>query len=327
MNEITTLSVAIKNKSKRSFAYRDKELKKQASYFSPAYRDFIYKVISNGSLNIKHKYENGYTDSLEDGEVYTKLSRRQKNQIVTDINDVDVLPHELGHAVDFWFGKSNALTRTVIISNNQTLYEIFTEEFKNKEEELYELVMEEYKNIINSNINDKAFDILTSNIDSYRMLTAIKVNLRDKEVTKVRREIQNQLYKSGFVEAYYQLFDKKCYLILNTKYSPILDALSSTHDFKGLCLSSHSKEYYKFDRYRVVQEFFANSFAAKVTSQHVCFDNLMKYLPKSFDAFERLFVIFYDHITNNKKFTDLQIIKGGMRNGIQSIHQQKDSDT
>ena len=33
----------------------------------------------------------------------------------------------------------------------------------------------------------------------------------------------------------------------------------------------------------------------------------MKYLPKSFAAFEKLFNIFYEHIQNNKKFTDVNV--------------------
>ena len=122
--------------------------------------------------------------------------------------------------------------------------------------------------------------------------------------------LQKELYESGFVETYYLLFERKCYSILNTKYSPILDALSSKYDFKHLCLTHHETIYYKSSKLRPVYEFFANVFAAKVTSKHTHFDNLIKHLPKSFNAFEKLFVIFYDHIQNNKRFTDVKLKKG-----------------
>ena len=206
-----------------------------------------------------------------------------------------------------------SLTKTVLIDDNKTLYDIFTEEFESKYEELYELVMNEYKDIINSNIKESAYEILIKNMPLYRELNSIKINLRDKETTSKRRKIQKQLYKSEFVEVYYKLIEKKCYQILNTKYSPILDALSSKYDFEGLCLSHHKNDYYKHSKYNAVYEFFANAFEAKVTSKHCEFDNLIKHLPKSFNAFERLFVIFYDHIQNNKRFTDVELKKESER--------------
>lgn len=196
-----------------------------------------------------------------------------------------------------------------MIENSKTLYDIFTEEFEPKYQELYELVMNEYKDIINSNIKENAYEILINNMPKYRELNSIRINLRDKEITSQTRKIHKELYKSEFVEVYYQLIEKKCYQILNTKYAPILDALSSKFDFEGLCLSHHKNDYYKYSKYNAVYEFFANLFEAKVTSKHVQFDNLIKFLPKSFEAFEELFFIFYNHIQQNKRFTDVKTRK------------------
>ena len=147
-NEIQMIVEALNKKSKRSFSYREKALKKQALYFSPFYRDFIYKVIKNGSLKIVQKWNDGYI--IPNGEMIDtpNLKRRQKNKIYTDINEVDTLPHELGHAVDFWFGHYQALTTNVVLSNDKTLKEVFTEEFETKQEEIYKAVMDEYKTII-----------------------------------------------------------------------------------------------------------------------------------------------------------------------------------
>lgn len=309
-DNVQMIIAALSKKSKSTLAYRKKSLKQQALYFSPAYRDFICKVISNSSLKIVDSYKDGYITEIDtDPEIRQKLSKRRKNKIVTDIDYVEILPHELGHAVDFWFGQSKSLSRNIVIYDNKTLYDIFTEEFESKHEELYEIVMNEYREIINSTIKENAYEILIDNMPKYRELCAIKIDLKDKEVTAKRKAIQQELYKSNFVETYYQLYQKSCYSILNSKYAPILDALSSKHNFEGLCLSHHKETYYKDDKYNPVYEFFANLFRAKVTSRHVYIDNLMKYLPKSFDAFEKLFVIFYDHIQNNKRFTDVELKK------------------
>lgn len=308
-NEIQMIIDALNKKSKRSFSHRQKALKEQALYFSPSYRDFINKVIRNGSLKIVDKWKDGYI--VPNGELIDtpNLRKRQKNKIYTDIEKVCILPHELGHAVDFWFGQNQALTTSVILSNGKTLKEIFNEEFEAKQEEIYKVVMNEYKTIINSSINDKAYDLLISNMSLYNKLESIECNKKDKETTKERRKIQKYLYEIGFVETYYLLYYRKCFASLNLKYSPILDALSSKYDFDGLFLDHHPLSYYELSKNKAVYEFFANLFEAKVASKHTQFDNLIRFLPKSFEAFEELFDIFYNHIQQNKKFTDIKIRK------------------
>ena len=321
-NEVQLIVDSLRKKSKKSFAYRQKDLKKQALYFSPFYRDFIYKVINNGSLTIVQNWNKG--SIIPDGDLVDtpNLKTRQKNIIYTDISRADTLPHELGHAVDFWFGHNQALSTSVVLSNGKTLKEVFTEEFEEKQEEIYKAVMDEYKNIINSNINDKAYDLLINKMSWYKKLKNLKRNEESKDVTAQRRILQRFLYNTGFVETYYQLYDKKCFASLNLKYSPILDALSSKYDFDGLFLDYHLFNYYKYSKNNDVYEFFANLFEAKVTSKHVQFDNLIKFLPKSFEAFEELFFIFYDHIQQNKRFTDIKIRKAIKNDELQKFPKQ-----
>ena len=286
------------SKNKIDLRRRKDELRKQVLFFSPAYRDFILKIVSSNSLKIKHRYKSGSYLSLNDGN--KKFSKRQPATIKTDINDRETLPHELGHAVDLWFGQKDSLTNNVIIEDDKTLNDIFTEEFNEKHETLYHIVMDEYKSIINSNINDKAYDIFMNNIGMY-------IELLDYPSMKDRKLLQEALYENGFVEVYYQIITKNCSSILNKKYSPILDALSSKHDLTALDLRHHTLGYYRSNNNHPVEEFFANVFAAKVTANNTQFDNLIKYLPKSFSAFEKLFVIFYDHIQNNKRFNDVKL--------------------
>ena len=304
---IDGLITAIYCKSKRSFSYSKDAIKKQAFVFSPGYREFVLKVIKNSALKIINSYESYIVPTKSNEElVNTNYKRRKKNTIFVDIYDVDALPHELGHAVDFWFSNKQSLTKSVIIENNKTLYDIFTEEFLNKKEQLYEMVMNEYKQTINEHLGDNAYETIMDNIELYRKLKRYPLI---KEYKEKRKQIQATLYNNGFVETYYQLIKSKCYAEINNKYSPILDALSSQYDFDGLNLDHHKKFYYTLSKYNATYEFFANLFAAKVTSKHVYYDNLIKHLPKSFRAFEKLFVIFYDHIQNNKRFNDVELIK------------------
>ena len=306
-SDVNSIIYILNKKNKSGLKHYQKAVEKQARHFSPLYRDFIFKIMKNNSLKIKNSYDSFCRSTLCSSK--EKLSKREINKIYTDISDVDALPHELGHAVDFWFGHYQALTTNVVLSNDKTLKEVFTEEFETKQEEIYKAVMDEYKTIINSNINDKAYDLLINNMSLYNELKNIKCDEKDKEVTKQRRRIQKRLYDIGFVETYYHLYDRKCFAILNLKYSPILDALSSKYDFDGLFLDHHMFSYYKYSKNNAVYEFFANLFEAKVTSKHVQFDNLIKFLPKSFEAFEELFFIFYNHIQQNKRFTDVKTRK------------------
>ena len=305
-NDIQLIVDAIVNKNKVGFRHNKKKLYQFAKHFSPAYRDFILKVIKNTSLKIEPDYRNGFmTASINDNK--KRLSKRVKTHINTHMSDIDCLPHELGHAVDLWFGSNLALSSCVLIEGDKTLHDILIEEFNAKKKGLFEMMMVEFKDIINSTINKDAYDILLDNFQLYRELLKLPVDPNYEEISSLRRKYQKKLYKSGFVETYYQFYTKKCYAILNSKYSPILDALSAHYNFDGFCLRRHSAGYYENDEHLISEEFFANVFAAKVTSKHMYFDNLIKHLPHSFNAFEKLFVIFYDHIQNNKRFTDVKI--------------------
>ena len=307
-NYIEEIANAIYNKGKLNFRYSGKLLRSQAMHITAPYRDFVLKVIKNSHLKIEPINSGGnLLPGSEEKEV--QVSRRVKNSIQADFHDKDCLPHELGHSCDFWFGRASTLTRIVCLDGDKSLYDIFTEEFEEKYEELYRLVMSEYKDIVDSTIKKGAFKIIMDYIGAYRLLKAMPYDSRHKKTTSMRRRTQKMLYENGFVETYYQFYTKNCFRMLNTKYSPILDALSSKYDFSDLFLNHHDKYYYKGSKYNAVQEFFANLFMAKVTAKHAHFDYLIKYLPRSFNAFERLFVIFYDHIMNNKRFTDLKIKK------------------
>ena len=295
---------ALNKKSRQSFKYHQKALKKQALYFSPFYRDFIYKIINSGSLEIIHRGGKGYLEPIK--RKSTGFKKRQPNKVCTDINSVDTLPHELGHAVDAWFGHNDALTKTVILSNGKTLKEIFNEEFDSKQEEIYQAVMSEYKQIITDNINEKAYDILMKYMPLYNDLRIYEVDPKNDYCVNKRR-IHRILYNSGFVEAYYLLYTRQCAKILNNKYSPILDALSSRYNLDGHLLDHHQHLYYELtDDSRPVSELFANLFEAKVTNKHVQFDELKKFLPKSFEGFEELFNLFYERFMANKRFTSVK---------------------
>ena len=297
-NEINIFANGIKKKTKRLYKNNVKAIIKQAIHISPAYRDFVNKLLSNSSLKIS-PYSGG-SCLTECGET-NNFSKRRKVKIKVDFTDKDCFPHELGHSCDFLFGNSCSFSSNIIVQDGKTLEEIFTEEFNEKEPELYKIVMGAYAKNIDSNIYKGAYDIFTQYFPLYNKLAVVKD-------PKERKKIHKKLYESGFVEIYYQLVHKKCFHVVEQKYAPIMDALSSKHDITNLYLKGHTMEYYAISKELLVQEFFAHAFADKVTANHTRFDSLIKLMPKSFNAFERLFVMIYDHIMNNKRFTDMPIL-------------------
>ena len=301
--------LAIRKKNKTLSTYNQKSLRKQALFFSPLYRDFIAKIISSSSLSIKLSHNDGYCSPSYSLDRSSTLNKRVKVEVNADIDALYTLPHELGHAVDFFFGYDKSLSSNVLLSSNMTLQEAFSLEFSSKKEEIYKEVMNEYKSIMDVSIGKNAFDIITSNIHLYRKLKTIPLYNRDITETKIRKELQNHLEEIGFVECYYRLFKSRCFDFLNLKYSPILDALSSVYDLSYLFLEGHGKDYYKNKEGLEVQEFFANLFLAKVASQYVQFDSLIKLLPKSFKAFEELFFLFYNRLMGKKTFLDINLTK------------------
>lgn len=308
--DVQAIVETLKNKSLSTLGQLTNELTRQALHFSPFYRDFINKILQNSSLSVVHDYNNSRLVHLELGEEASTLSRRRKNKIFTNIRDVSALPHELGHAVDFWFGHNNSMTSKILLSNGQTFLETFNTEFQEKKEVLYRVVMDEYIQVINSNINENAYAILSEYMPLYRKLLKIPEKTKEKKQKLLRKAIQEKLYKSGFMEIYLQLHLRRCTLSLNKKYSPILDALSSEYDFEGLCLVYHDFDYYQENKDNAAHEFFANCFRAEVTSELHLFSKLEKYMPNSFNAFQELFHIIYEHIQYDKRFTDLTIKQG-----------------
>ena len=241
----------------------------------------------------------------------SSLNKRQKNFISIELSDLDALPHELGHAVDFWFGMSQPLTSQLILSNGKTFKDILVDEFLAQHNKAYEEIMEQLKSILDSRIGKGAFDTIFGNIKNLRKLHYRGYDPESKTEKEKRRNIQKELYEKGFVEAYYELYTNNLFSQINEDYSIVLDALSSVYDLSFLGLVCHGLDYYEYTvGSRTTQEFFANIFQAKVTSKQAQIDNTAKYFPKSVEAFEELFNIIFDHIEQNKRFTDVKTRKG-----------------
>ena len=300
------LIIALVKKSKRTFSNNKTLLQQQAQYFSPAYRDFVLKLISSSSIKIG-KY-NGYPSAETEKSSGKGLTKRAVTKLTINASNPNSLAHELGHALDAWFGNDLQFSEIVVVRDGKTLTDIFQEEFSENHRAIFNELINEYEEVVDSELFEGAFEIFLDELPRYRDLLTMPVYKTGNKFN--RALIHNRLYDTGFVEIYYEMYTRRLSASLNEKYSPILDALSSKYNLENTFLSHHSVDYYANRPDGPVSEFFANLFAAKVAGKHQLFDNLIKYLPKSFDAFERLFVIIYDHIQKNKKFQDVKLKEG-----------------
>lgn len=266
---------------------------------SPVYRDFVVKLLSYSQLKLSLD-THAYLTHGKSNENKGKLTKKVDNKLSVNPSRIKDVYHELGHVVDYMFGYDNQLSKTVLIKDNKSLGDIFKEEFEEKKDFLLKLVMDEYRSIITSTISKEYADAFFLNIGEYQNLLRIDDN-------DIRKAQHASLYENGFVEAFYQIVTKKCPDILNRKYEAILDALSSYKDFLGYGLTHHERIYFTFDSNIVVAEFFANLFDMKITDNKVREEQLRLLMPKSLEAFELLFAHIYNHVTSNKKFTDMQL--------------------
>ena len=80
------ISDALIKKSKSVFADNERQLTKLVRKFSPAYRDFILKVIFNSALNISYGAP-CYIIPLESGNGFnvTKFTKKMKNKIYVNL--------------------------------------------------------------------------------------------------------------------------------------------------------------------------------------------------------------------------------------------------
>ena len=297
-NDIQQFMAIFKKKGKLWYRWHKTGIRKMAIQVSPSYRDFVNKILSNTKLKIIY-HADGYC--LPSSNFSENMSKRMETLIAFDYCGSRTFLHELSHSIDFLFGRPRSLSCNVIVQDGKTLRDIFDEEFKQNHKELREFIMNEYRQNINANIHAGAYDIFINNMPKY--LTLCKC-----EDKKQRKALQDELYKCGFVEVYYQIATKSCFKILDQKYLAILDALSAIYPIDGLFLTGHEKAYYMIEAERPVYEFFANVCADKLMGEQYRYDQLIKLMPKSFNAFERLFVLIYDNIQNNKRFTNLPII-------------------
>ena len=307
------IACAVLKKSKRSFTHNFDALIRFANSIQPLYHSFILKVIKNNSLKIRVTSTPSCCNLTDPNSLDDTASLRKRKKITIDLQwgAWDSLSHELGHACDNWFGCSLSLTSRAILSNGKTFQEVFDKELEEKHEEIYKSVMKEFQLIIASNINPKAFDIVMdeNNRVLYSSLTTVEFDENNKELCQRRKEIQRELYESGYVEAYYQLLLKKCNATLNRKYSPVLDALSSKYNLHGLGLDHHLLNYYSYDDELPASETFANLFEGIITNKRAQMCYFKKFFPETFEAFKELFLIIVTHILNNRRFTDLKIKK------------------
>ncbi len=295
----------------------------------PKYHDFILKIIDrcskknfdNGSdkhidsektreeivenmisfMNNEGDYKcfNDYMSAMSKERKVELFNRDNFNFSINLLEQHKGLLYEVGDALNNLDTQKNALTKTLKIENNKTLYDIFTEEFDSKCQDIYEDIYKE----ITTNVMDKnEYDVLVKNIKLYRELAGIEIDSKNEAITNQRKEIQKKLYKCGFVENFYKLITSKSFRSLNDKYLPILDALCSKYDdLVGFNMVNQKSVSHKVNKMLPVRSFFRYLFAAKVTS-NTYYDDLKELLPKSFVGFEKLFNISYDYIQNDKEF-------------------------
>ena len=286
-----SLAVALWGKDRRGLRHIKKALPIQAEAFSPFYRDFIETIIRSSALRIKQGKE-GYIKSESNPGI--NANKRASNLIVADVTDIDTLPHELGHALDFWYGLGRALTSTVILEDGKTFHDILTGELSRTKKRLERELKDLYRTTVDKALGEKASETILGQIDLYR-----KLGFTFDESS--RQAIHRQLWETGFAELFYSLFTKQVTKEIGWVYSPLWDLLSAVIRLDNLGLPHHDYDYYLLSRTLVSEECFANLFHAEVCSIYEQMDHFKSYFPQTYAAFQKLFSFGYEGIMHHQR--------------------------
>ena len=190
----------------------------------------------------------------------------------------------------------------MVIKDGKTLNEIINEELNMVSKQVHKMLFDKYKKIIDETLGEKSFDILMNNFYKYQKLCNTDSN---DHITRWR--LQDELYEAGFVDTYYELSCNDYLKEFGESIIPVADALSSKYKLQGYYLPYHDYDYYQIGNFHLGSEFFANMFDYKISNYSIYYEDIKKYLPRSFEAFDLLFDIVYDFLMKNKDLSEFCI--------------------
>ncbi len=269
---------------------------------SPFYRELIFRIISCNSVKLRF-------DAPGDSSCTSRSTHREKFFVkradieVLSSFDPDTFCHELGHAVDAFYGSDQSLTCVMEIEPGRTLFDIFAEEFHSHQKEIYNYVIDYYWKLSERRIGKPATDIIRRYYPFYELLFLKKnEGVSQEEFAAARRRVHKTLDRVGFVNAYCRFYEAGVIGSTNAFFGPIIDALSSLYDISALRLAGHYGDYYSCAPL-TVKEFFANLFATELLSDRKVEEYLLRFFPHSVDGFQKLFDQVYNHFVNGEKYS------------------------
>lgn len=295
---------AIVAKNYRYLKDRSHWVEELVNGISPFYRELIFRIISCNSIKLRLHYAEIDSRCESEGTYREKLYSKRADIEVHSSFDPDTFCHELGHAVDSFYGSEQRLTETMEIEPGRTFFKFYTEEFLDHKKEIYDYVIGWYWNLSEQRIGKRPTDIIRRYLPLYQLLFRPKnKGVSQEEFASARRSVHKALDRVDFVDAYCRLYEARVSESTQAYFGPITDSLTSLYDGIGeLGLRGHYQDYYQYAP-RTVSEFFANLFATELLSDRKVEEYLLRFFPRSMEAFQKLFGQVYNHFVSGEKFT------------------------
>ena len=271
---------------------------------SPFYRELIFRIISCNSIKLRLHYAETDSHCESKGTYREKLYSKRADILVFSSFSPETFCHEIGHAVDSFYGNEQRLAETMEIEPGRTFFKIYTEEFLDHKNEIYDYVIGWYWNLSERRIGKRPTDIIRRYLPLYQLLFQPKnKGVSREEFASARRSVHKTLDRVDFVDAYCRLYEARVSESTEAYFGPIIDSLTSLYDGIGeLRLRGHYQDYYQYAP-QTVSEFFANLFSAELLSDREVEGYLLRFFPRSMDAFQKLFDQVYHHFVNGKKYS------------------------
>ena len=270
---------------------------------SPIYREFVYRIISCNSIKLDMgPGGSGLCETEYNG--LTKLfSKRASIKIHSDFSS-STFCHELGHAVDDFYGCDQALSIELEIEPGKTLFDIYTEEFLDHHIGIYDCVIDYYWDLSEKRIGKERTDLIRRHLPLYELLFKNKKeDISDEAFLAARKRIHKNLDRLGFVDAYCRFYEAGIHESTQQFFGPINDSLSSLYDIGILRLRGHHRNYYSGSfPVLTVSEVFANLFRTELLIQRNVENVLLRFFPRTIAGFQKIFEMAYKHFMEGVKY-------------------------
>ena len=285
----------------------EQKLTRAITNIKDEFLDFVYNIITVNDVQFSID-RTQYCTSGRD------LNGNIRVKVFSTIDDIDgsTLFHELGHAgAQCLFGDRTQSydLLSMPIFGEDTLTDVLKKEISENEVAIKEKILEAHRAAVVGELSETEYSSIAENsafLTKYYKLSrslggfcgiiipSFKSNRQKtpdfKQKYEKYQEMSKLIVEKSMIATREKMIHNKAHKQFREDNETVLDVLSSVCDMEHpYNLQIHTSNYYKRDEAYQVDELWANLFSLKITGREKLLANVQKFLPQTYQAFERVF--------------------------------------